>query len=204
MLRHNAEKIADVSLFADIMTISFIHRGSSTMCAANAILLQNRFWPLTATTAHRYYIVIPMPRLFFCFSVITVHYIAFCNLFGGISRAIYMIFFFPNPHFHCFSFVGTAFTFCKHTTVYSSKYTTPTLAMLTPTRPCFLHRVDPLSHRRIGGTVGCGCGSRGRGCLIVGLVTEITEHLLVGPRLLRGRLVLVDTFIVVLVAIKRH
>lgn len=64
MLRHNAEKITDVSLFADIMTISFIHRGSSTVCAANAILLQNRFWLFTATTTHRYYIVIPMPTLF--------------------------------------------------------------------------------------------------------------------------------------------
>lgn len=75
--------------------------------------------------------------------------------------------------------------------------------MLTPTRPCFLHRVDPMSRRRTGGPVGCGsvCG---RGCLIVGLVTEITGHLLVGPQLLRGRFVFVDTFIVALVAIERH
>lgn len=78
------------------------------------------------------------------------------------------------------------------------------LVTVTPTRPCFLHRVAPMPRRRVGGpSVGCG-SSCGRGCLIVGLVSEITGHLLVGPRMLRGRFVFVDTFIVALVAIERH
>lgn len=84
---------ADVSLLADKMTNSFIHRRGSTVCTANAILLQNRSWLFTATTAHRYYVVIPMPKCFFSvISIITVHYIAFRNLFLGIYTAIFRIF----------------------------------------------------------------------------------------------------------------
>lgn len=61
-----------------------------------------------------------------------------------------------------------------------------------------------MSHRRVGGPpLGCGSSCRG-GCLIVGLGLETTGHLLLGARLLRGRFVLVDTFILALVAIERH
>lgn len=85
-----------------------------------------------------------------------------------------------------------------------SKYTKPMLVTVTPTRPCFLHRVAPKPRRRVGG-LPRGCGSScGRCSLIVGLISETPGHLPVGPRLLRGRFAFVDTFIVALVAIGRH
>lgn len=97
-----------------------------------------------------------------------------------------------------------AFYFCAHTIRFPVHTLSPRLLFLTPTRPCFLHRVDPMPRRRVGGwPFGCG-SSCGRGCLIVGLVSETTGHLLVGPRLLRGHFVFVDSIIIAVVAIERH
>lgn len=79
----------------------------------------------------------------------------------------------------------------------------PKLALLTPTRPCLLKRVSPMTRGRVG-RPPLGCGSPGgRSSLILGLVAEVTGHLLVAPRQLRGRFVFsVDDIIVAL--IKRH
>lgn len=120
--------------------------------------------------------------------------------------------FLPNLYYQQrLSLMGNASDFFLFITVdiqqppFPSKYTKPTLPTLTHTRPRFLHRVVSMSRRRLGSPpVGCGpsCGS---GTLTVGLVSEMNGHLLVGPRLLRGRFVFVNNIIVVsLVAIERH
>lgn len=84
---------------------------------------------------------------------------------------------------------------------FSSKYTQPTLSASTPTRPCFLHRVGPLTRRRAGGPLSSPSRRRG---LIVRLFSGATGHLLVGPRRLRGRFAFRDTLTVASEAIKRH
>lgn len=51
-----------------------------------------------------------------------------------------------------------------------SKYTNPRETSLTPTRPCFLHRVVPMPRCRVGRAPIRGCSSIGLRYLTVGLV----------------------------------
>lgn len=192
----------------------FIHRCNSTVCTANAILLQkgkkkDSGYVLPLQPTNNKYIGCQISHTFAINQVqwkasANIHFFNLCDqLRGFLAKPILStatVFNGERLWFFIFFFIVDI-----QQPPFPSKYTKPTLPTLTHTRPRFLHRVVSMPRRRLGSPpVGCGpsCGS---GTLTVGLVSEMNGHLLVGPRLLRGRFVFVNNIIVVsLVAIERH